>query len=487
MCYLVYQFGIDVPHWDDHAIRVFVENYFLEESFLKRLKSLFAFHNEHRIATTRIMAIVSTSYVGFLDFHVLQYIGLSGLLFAGIAFFLQFETMATKQSSAAFIGLFLFSTAFHENLLWGMASIQNFWVLPFFLFAVYFAANFQHKAIFGLSFLLALAALFTSGNGILGLPLIGILLLSKGLKKLSFFWFLGTLIFLLMYFWGFENVPSTKIQFTSKTLYAFFQGVGSFLFVHPKLGFLCFIFGIFLVLLAFVIAVSIWQKKHFGFYFTSILFYFGTLGMVALNRLHESPEILLTSKYKLYSICILLTILAYGFSVFKLSRKAHFAVLAASIILYVFTFYQEFFHYPKLKVERMAEALNISRDASSFPIPSRQLEAAVEPSLIDSIALAKEHIYFWEKSNATSNDFVVLKKDSSQYFVAMYPVRNEGFSGIWSYFKEEKEGDLLLYNFPSGIYDLYYAKYKDRKWSQFDTEKIIRVQGVKYIEDAKNW
>ena len=49
------KYAINVPHWDDHALKAFILFWEESDSFWQNLKKLFSQHNEHRIVFTRLI------------------------------------------------------------------------------------------------------------------------------------------------------------------------------------------------------------------------------------------------------------------------------------------------------------------------------------------------------------------------------------------------------------------------------------------------
>lgn len=513
-------YGVNAPHWDDHALRVFVDKYQVENSFIERLKLIFAYHNEHRIALTRLSSLITFKALGFLDFKVLQYIGFAGLIGLLLVFVALIRRLKLHPVHIFIVGLLIFNFSTVENLLWGMAAIQNFWIL-FLSFATFFILSFsvennksfQNKFFFGVAILFAVSALFTSGNGIL-VPVLGLLiLLSKKLKTQSIIWAVTFVVFLSVYFIGYGEIPSKVVTVNMQTVKAFLIGIASsFYFDEGVINFsqsVLLNIGIVLLILALIvmgtgllnyIQIKIKKANELLFFTSSALFIAGTLAVVCINRIHFDPAIILTSKYKIYSflaICLLIVYLG------KLLQKNIFTAfsLLLSLILFGGSYLGYFKYFEISKGENMAFILNnynteTLSTTSYKPYPEDQFliinfdETISEPSLIDSIKIKEKVIALWENENFNSkiDHFVIAKNDRNINYVAMGPKPNLSISSrLLNYYADVYTGDLNLLNFPSGIYQLYYLKRSKNEAKLYNVEKTIRITGVKYEEDAKNW
>ena len=86
--YLVFQkYAVNIPHWDDFAIRNTLAQMLETDSFSEKLKLLFSQHNEHRILLTRLSAWFVYLLQGTLNLKSLMFIGFLALVGLLVIFF----------------------------------------------------------------------------------------------------------------------------------------------------------------------------------------------------------------------------------------------------------------------------------------------------------------------------------------------------------------------------------------------------------------
>ncbi|WP_229254019.1 hypothetical protein [Dyadobacter sp. NIV53] len=168
-------YAINIPKWDDHALKAFIVEYAGADNWKEKIPALFKQHNEHRISVTRMIAWADFTTFGALNFKHLMLAG--NLLLLGVIPLWLILLLKNKKPLFALLPIpFIWLTlAFWENMYWGMASIQNFGVVTFTLWTFYLCLN-PKPIVFTFSLLLAWITVLTSGNGLLVLP-IGVVLL----------------------------------------------------------------------------------------------------------------------------------------------------------------------------------------------------------------------------------------------------------------------------------------------------------------------
>jgi hypothetical protein len=523
LLYSLYKYGVNAPHWDDHALRIFVDKYYLESNFLEKIKSIFAYHNEHRIALTRISSLAIFKSQGFLDFKTMQYIGFAGLVGIWLIFALLIKRFKIHPVFYFIAGLCIFSFSTVENLLWGMASIQNFWIVllsfaSFYIlsFSLETKSKFQKNMAFYLALFFATAALFTSGNGILT-PVLGLgILLFKREKTLMLIWSLTFLVFIILYFIGYSEIPSKVITLNMHVVKAFLMSIGSAFFfdefaiglsngVLTLIGACISITAISLIFYPFLKAIHFKKQKPNGLLFllAAGLFIAGTLAVVCINRIHFNESIILTSKYKLYSFLAILLLLIYAAYYAKKNLMSSISIVSLSIatILYIGTYLGYFKYFSLSKGKNEVFILNNYNSnglpkTSYKPYPENLAlglnfrDATKDESKIDSIALGKKNITFFEfaELNASTDYFAIAKNDSNTSFIALnLQPQQRIIPRLFSYYDNNYSGSLNLLNFPNGIYQIFFLDKNENEQKLFNPNKTLRIRGVPYVEDAKNW
>ena len=134
-------YATNFPHWDDYAIISFLQKYYNSNGFVEKLQLIFAQHNEHRIAFTRIVALIIYKLKGNLDFVWMIWVGNMALIGILYLFYKFLKRNALSINYLVSICFMLLQLSLYENTLWGMASVQNFWVILFVLMAIWQLAD----------------------------------------------------------------------------------------------------------------------------------------------------------------------------------------------------------------------------------------------------------------------------------------------------------------------------------------------------------
>lgn len=358
--YLLSEYAVNIPKWDDHALKAFVVDFEQADGFVPILQTFFKQHNEHRIAFDRFFTLIVFCIRGSIEYRWLMWIGnftLLGVLFIYLRLFLK-----QKLSVAYFvpISMILFQMQLWENTFWGMAAMQNFGIIFLILTLIYLISS-AEKSHFYLALFVAFLATFTSGNGITVFPVCMVLLtLQRRFKDLSIFTGVSILL-LFLYFFQYkfpENNPSIAGIGFKKIILGFFSFLGSVFDLIPSVdqsrkitilgGIILFVTG-FIIALYLIFNNKLFKKQHIHnqtelFILGSILFLMGTAIVVTVTRISYGEPGLLTSRYKVYSILLLLTI--YLAFISKLNLTSNNWIISAIIVMAIcFNFVANFTHF----------------------------------------------------------------------------------------------------------------------------------------------
>jgi hypothetical protein len=307
-------YGQNIPHWDDYAIRGFIDQFNASDSIGGKLTLIFAQHNEHRIAFTRIVALLIYKINGSLNFLWMIWIGNFALVGILILFIKVLKNNKLSSFYVIPICFLLFQLSLYENTFWAMASVQNFYVILFSLLAFYQISKDK------VPYLWASMAAFTSANGVLFVPLIGLMafLHLKSYSNLLKFALLSTIL-VLFYFVTYIKPPDSQAVLLNdvfQNIKAVFVNIGSFADLNTKIILenrvkITFISGILLVvfygiylLLKFIKAkdLSLKIKSNFLFFSAILLFVLATCAVTTLSRMQYGFYVFLVSRYKIYSV-----------------------------------------------------------------------------------------------------------------------------------------------------------------------------------------
>lgn len=336
-------YAIAIPKWDDHALRAFLYYSDQESTVSGKIYQLFRQHNEHRIVYDRLITRLDYTLFGKLNFVHLMLVGnlsLVGLLLVFTAALRRSMPGSLTAFYALPVALLLFNLSQWENMYWGMAALQNFSVVLWVLAAFYFLS---YTPLWGLALVSATLATLTSGNGLMVWP-IGFVILalrlptyapttSRQLYRPLLGWLTGAVLVIGLYFTGFEKpdgIAYVKPGFTD-LLKGWFAVLGAAAEALPARAPLrtCLLLGaILFAAIVCVIVQTLWTNrvligKLFNalatrntnalktkkvmasgtlFFWSSAAFILGTTLVVAWARTGFGVDLLITSRYKMYSL-----------------------------------------------------------------------------------------------------------------------------------------------------------------------------------------
>ncbi|AWV98237.1 hypothetical protein [Arcticibacterium luteifluviistationis] len=494
--WMVLKFGVNVPHWDDHAIRVLID-----EFSWSKIGGLFKFHNEHRIWLTRTVTLIYESISGDTNFKFMMYFGQFGLVALMLLYILLARHFKLNSLSLLFLALFIFNFSTVENSLWGMAAIQNHCILFFAIGSLCFLSTsyFNEKTSFIAAIIFSILALLTSGNAVLIAPIGLAILFFLGRKKQMLIWLgVHTLVFAI-YFIGFEKSVSERPHIEDFFL-NFLALNGSHFYPILDTIFntkLAYIFGLLNILFGLWVIFRLFFSKDTNEKTLNFLaiqaFFLGTLALVAIGRNDYQVETLLSSKYKIYSFLIFGTNILFGWQFYK-SQKWKYALAAIAVFLFLNAQVSYLGLLRSTHMERVAYTINLKHEQrhlkkTAYHLPTFNFEkslsidmAEIDPSKIDSIAFEGNHLLFFENNLQKFHDnYIWLKSKDSEYLLPLRLVKGSLFGTV------EGIAYLERRNFKTDVYQTYLLEVSDNKAELFDAVKTLKIEGIPYTEAPKNW
>lgn len=455
--YIFDKYAINIPHWDDFAIRNSLVSFFNTDSFLEKLKILFAQHNEHRIFLTRFAALLIFEIKGTLDFKWLMFLGNFSLI--GLVFLFYNILKKYNQPLLALvpISFLIFNAGLFENTLWGMASIQNFGVIFFSFLTFYwlvFSIEKQYNKYLFFAIFSCFWGVFTSYNGIV-IPIIGLLiLLFQQRKQALLIWIGSSVIFIVGYFYSFVQNPeqSSKTDFSHPKLLlkGLFATIGNAIdssFISPEKHIdLSMTAGIFLMVFMTIFVYQVLLKKYNIFEKTNDLFLLACLAFltitcvgIVLARSSFGFGILLTSKYKIYSALILSIFYLVALKSFSEKRKNNFILLSifGTVIFNIYTYISDYQAVRYLTQERITDQFKQQHSENGFPKTGllaqlQQPSKAFYDDIIDKIShpndsvktdihITENEMSFRLEENQNGKILDLSSPESGQYFILKSP------------------------------------------------------------------
>lgn len=158
------RYGTNTPFFDEYASTLPLSVEFPEMSGAERHDAIFASHNGHRIATTRLATLGYAALTGGLNFHALALASCGILAAAALAIALTLRRDARATLAAPFL-LVLFQPQYHQLTLWAF-SIQHFAVVLFAALSFALLAR-PSPAAFAGAVVGSLLAAYSFGSGVL--------------------------------------------------------------------------------------------------------------------------------------------------------------------------------------------------------------------------------------------------------------------------------------------------------------------------------
>lgn len=335
--YFLAEYSLNIPKWDDHALKAFILNFENADGFANKFQTFFTLHNEHRIAFDRLITLMVFKIHGTIDYRWLMWVGNFTLMGTLFIFYKNFQKQKISLWFFVPISLILFQLQLWENTFWGMAALQNFGII-FFIFGLLYLISSEKKSHFYLALLFAFFATYTSGNGITVFPVCIVLLILQRRFRETIIFGIVSIALVSAYFYHYlippSNPPLEGIGI-GKIIFGFFSFLGSAFDLMPNSSGrikLTIIAGGILFTISALIAIylifnsKLLKKNRFLdqtelFVLGSFMFLIGTAIVVIITRISFGEISLLTSRYKIYAILLLITLYIFIISKIELNNR----------------------------------------------------------------------------------------------------------------------------------------------------------------------
>ena len=307
--YLIFSYSLNLPFADDFAqfddsIRIIQSINFSEQFSL-----LFASHNEHRVAFTRLAFTLSYLLFGEIDLRFLIFIGNAALV---ALLYLFFKTLKVPRSNLLYfipVSTLLFQLSFWKNMTWAVSALQNQYILLFTGLTFYLLSRKSSPAFYS-AFFFAVFSVFTHGGGWVTIFLGWIILLLHKSYQKSSIWACGALLFGFFYFKSFHSITNifTEIQSLEgfkNFLMFYFAFLGSSLSLDKM-----YIAAGFGVILSFYLFYLTWDKYYEKniTVFMFMVYIFLNAFLVAMARSGLAVENVFAPRYKIVSVILIVLV-----------------------------------------------------------------------------------------------------------------------------------------------------------------------------------
>lgn len=372
-------FGVNAPYADDiSAVNALVIRIiYSEDTIWNKFFVLFTQCNEHRLFYLGVITILQFYLTGEINFILLDFVG--GLATLGILFIF-YRIMVSYQFPKWLIipvSLLLFNLSYFQNIFWTVCALQHN-SLPFFVLLLIWVLSLPaHFTRYVIALLIALLAVFTSGNGFLVFVAVVPLLLKYDRKYLFFWLFTGVACFLL-YMTNYEHPFQRGSLFDNifkikEILFTFFVYLGSFssvfffnitpfrIYFSFMLGFITFSGILFIYWKNRTQLLK--QENHYLTFSAILLFLFATMGLYSLARANEAIESVFESRYGINSTLYLITFILLILHHFSLKGLKKSFILISCTLFFISSY-----------LTKLVAVANFSNELTSVVLTNKNLK-----------------------------------------------------------------------------------------------------------------
>lgn len=341
----------------------------------QKLQRLVDPHNYHRIVYDRLVTLATYYLSGRMNILVMIALGNAALLGIGWRFWTLFRQLGLPDWYFIPVPYWLLSLQSHENMFWGMAALQNFTVIWLIIEALH--RLIRRDRVIG-PLLLSVAALFTSGNGLLAAG-IGSLIVSWQWRWRTdgWVWMVGIAGALVLFFWNYPPAPpaGTLLEAPAKLLMV----LGASLTNQVRFGVATA--GGVIIIIAWAIALVVGYRNRRRLLAnprqTDTLAELLAIGAVvlataAILSISRPPDELLRDRYRIYSHVAFS--LSYLLGLLLLNNRRFRPTLAGlasfvAVAMYVVSAYEKIPEILSLRQIRQLDAFNVSYHGTTLPPP----------------------------------------------------------------------------------------------------------------------
>ena len=383
---IVYSQRFPYPYQDDFpAILGFALRYTELHGLRQHLLSiLLAQHNEYRLIFEHLLVCCELSLTHSVDFTLLGALGNAFPLLIGWALWMLLRLDQEPLTTALYrflpTSLLIFSLTYWETMDWTMASLQNLPVIFWGLASLYLLnpnARDKQGLRFALACLAAILSAFSSGNGLLLLPVGLVALVPARASRRSVIWCCAFCVPLATYLYHY--VPQAhqvkRLAFITRPLFfvAFLGGAVPSRWIATLLGF------------ALLVTLFVFFRGRFAAMIYSgpalcILWLLGTDLLAAWVR--GGAGFFVASRYSIYSDLLIACCFFFVSQKWKVNGALHRdrRYIATVAITLLFCLSTDIHGYLKLKARRQMVVRGIAQYRQDPLLNSPMVDPAVEAS-----------------------------------------------------------------------------------------------------------
>ncbi|MDZ7898181.1 MAG: hypothetical protein U5N85_09170 [Arcicella sp.] len=526
--YFLSEYSLNIPKWDDHALKSFILEFENANGFLAKSQTFFRQHNEHRIAFDRLITLLVFKVYGTIDYRWLMWVGNFTLIGTLIIFIKIFQKQKLPLWYFVPVSLIFFQLQLWENTFWGMAALQNFGII-FFIFGLIYLVCSEKKSHFYWSILFAFFATYTSGNGITVFPVCLVLLILQRRFKESIIFGIVSVALIGAYFYQYQmppsNPPMEGIGF-KKVIFGFFSFIGSAFDLMPnssgRIKLTIIAGGILFMISALITIYLIFNSKLLKknrilsytelFALGSIMFLIGTAIVVTFTRISFGELGLLTSRYKIYSILLSITLYLFIISKIELTnlKWLDFPLILIALGFNLIANYMNFKEVVNFRNQLISFAINwklqpeantVKSNIVLYETPKFELDRSIS-SIRESLKLSP--ILQENLTKTVRGDGILLQNNKIQnqesvFFVVQSPNKTylmpsllvnypiNAFVKTGKYWQNGFEGEFNYNEFENGTYQLGLLTNDGKSINIYYLNDSLIVNNTKPRNVKTNW
>lgn len=365
----------NVVFHDDYALLGFLLDWTDPAvSWGQKIQRLVEPHNYHRIVYDRLVTLATYYLTGRMNILIMIALGNAALLGIVWRFWTLFRQLELPGWYFIPVPYWLLNLQSHENMFWGMAALQNFTVIYLILEALH--RLIRRDRIIG-PLLLSIAALFTSGNGLLAVG-VGSLLVAWQWRWRTdgWVWVAGIAGALVLFFWNYQSAPlaGTLLEAPPKLLMV----LGASLTNQVRFGLAAA--GGVLIAVGWVVALVVSYRSRRQLLAsprrTDTLAELLAIGAVvlataAILSISRPSDELLRDRYRIYSHLAFSLSYLLGLLLIARQFRPTWAVLTGSIAVAMYSV-SAYAKIPEILIGRQTrqlDAFNVRYHGTTLPLP----------------------------------------------------------------------------------------------------------------------
>ena len=365
----------DIVFHDDYALLGFMLDWTDPAvSWGQKLQRLVEPHNHHRIVYDRLVTLATYYLTGQMNILIMIALGNAALLAIIWRFWTLFRSSGLPDWYFIPVPWWLLNLQSHENMFWGMAALQNFTVIWLMVEALHRLV--QRDRVIG-PLLLSVAALFTSGNGLLAVG-VGSLIVAWQWRWRTdgWLWVTGIIGAVGLFFWHNNPAPSagTLTQAVPKLLMV----LGASLTNQTRFGVAAV--GGAIIAIGWLVGLAVMYRsrsprlsalRQTNAFAELIAIGAVVLGTALILSINRPPDELLRDRYRIYSH--LGFSLSYLLGLMLLARQFRpaWAGLASSVAVAMYAV-SAYAKIPEILIGRQTrqlDAFNVRYHGTTLPPP----------------------------------------------------------------------------------------------------------------------